>query len=371
MANDHHGCDYARNNDHCKCPENYVTPLNANPVTVPAVAATINLSVEGGQDEPFPEFPPASLDVIRLTAWALHGQESSPSLPEPLRVIQKCAPKNLIGMCMLSQRLQGDRVGATAVTEALELQRCPSLSCHVQTSNRNTGRAMWKDTATDGNPAGETARAMLDAFTSVGADQLDVTWTTRQGKKAEFRRHVPAATLRHFLPTAIASAEKKEWNVIVRPVSRRAVFIQLDDLSRAGVEQLKPDDTASHPRRRKPQLQGQIRAQFPPRAGGARHAGIDGEHHPARKHGIGGRAGEASVVYLPIRTQNRDQGRPDVSRADFTWCMTAISWDHGIEQTAARLMEESTRARENGEAYALLTAQNPAADARNRQRSRH
>jgi hypothetical protein len=70
--------------------------------------------------------------------------------------------------------------------------------------------------------------------------------------------------------------------------------------------------------------------------------------------------------------QNRDQSRPDVSRADFTCCMTAISWGHGIEQTAARLMEESTRARENGEAYALLTAQNAAAaDARNRQCSCH
>jgi hypothetical protein len=44
---------------------------------------------------------------------------------------------------------------------------------------------------------------------------------------------------------------------------------------------------------------------------------------------------------------------------------------HGIEETADRLMEESAKTRENGEAYTLLTAQNAAAaDARNRQRSR-
>jgi hypothetical protein len=40
---------------------------------------------------------------------------------------------------------------------------------------------------------------------------------------------------------------------------------------------------------------------------------------------------------------NRDKSGPDISRADFTWCMTAISWGHGIEETAARLMEESTK----------------------------
>ena len=69
--------------------------------------------------------------------------------------------------------------------------------------------------------------------------------------------------------------------------------------------------------------------------------------------------------------QNRDQTGPDISRADFTWCMTAISWGHGIEETAAMLMEESAKAKENGEGYALLTAQNAsAAEARNRQRSR-
>ena len=41
--------------------------------------------------------------------------------------------------------------------------------------------------------------------------------------------------------------------------------------------------------------------------------------------------------------------------------MIAIDWGHGIEDTAARLMLESTKAQENGEGYALTTATNAAA----------
>jgi hypothetical protein len=69
--------------------------------------------------------------------------------------------------------------------------------------------------------------------------------------------------------------------------------------------------------------------------------------------------------------ENRDTTGPDISRADFTWCMTAISWGWSVEDVAARLMQESAKARENGERYAKLTAKNAAAAAeRNRQRSR-
>jgi hypothetical protein len=50
--------------------------------------------------------------------------------------------------------------------------------------------------------------------------------------------------------------------------------------------------------------------------------------------------------------------------------MTALTWGFSIESTAAQLMEESSKARENGERYALLTAQNAAAAVERRQRSR-
>ena len=55
------------------------------------------------------------------------------------------------------------------------------------------------------------------------------------------------------------------------------------------------------------------------------------------------------------------EDRPDISRADFTWCRTAIEWGWSREATANRLMELSTKAKENGEAYAILTATNAAA----------
>ena len=53
--------------------------------------------------------------------------------------------------------------------------------------------------------------------------------------------------------------------------------------------------------------------------------------------------------------------RPDISRADFTWCMMAIDWGHSPEDTAARLMDVSVKAQENGEGYATTTAANAAA----------
>ena len=55
------------------------------------------------------------------------------------------------------------------------------------------------------------------------------------------------------------------------------------------------------------------------------------------------------------------EDRPDISKADFTWCMMAIDWGWSVTATAARLMEESRKAQENGERYALGTAQNAAA----------
>jgi RepB DNA-primase from phage plasmid len=55
------------------------------------------------------------------------------------------------------------------------------------------------------------------------------------------------------------------------------------------------------------------------------------------------------------------EDRPDISRADFTWCRTAIEWGWSTEDTAARLMQLSEKARADGERYAVLTATNAAA----------
>jgi len=51
---------------------------------------------------------------------------------------------------------------------------------------------------------------------------------------------------------------------------------------------------------------------------------------------------------------------PDRSSADFFWCLLAVQWGWGIEETVERLMELSDKAQENGEGYALRTAERAA-----------
>ncbi len=58
---------------------------------------------------------------------------------------------------------------------------------------------------------------------------------------------------------------------------------------------------------------------------------------------------------------NQGNTGPDTSRADFTWCMTALDWGFDIPETSAKLMGVSTKAKENGPRHAALTTQNAAA----------
>jgi len=71
------------------------------------------------------------------------------------------------------------------------------------------------------------------------------------------------------------------------------------------------------------------------------------------------------------------EGGPDLSMADFLWCMMAAQRGHSIEDIAGKLLEvsakaqEGARARLHDEGYALVTAQNAAAAAeRGRKRGR-
>jgi hypothetical protein len=45
----------------------------------------------------------------------------------------------------------------------------------------------------------------------------------------------------------------------------------------------------------------------------------------------------------------------------FPFCLLAIDWGWSIEETCERLLEKSSKPRENGEGYARLTAQRAAA----------
>jgi hypothetical protein len=58
------------------------------------------------------------------------------------------------------------------------------------------------------------------------------------------------------------------------------------------------------------------------------------------------------------RSTKPRQNPPDISRADFMWCLMAAQRGHGVEEIAARMMELSTKAAENGQNYTTRTAEN-------------
>jgi hypothetical protein len=55
---------------------------------------------------------------------------------------------------------------------------------------------------------------------------------------------------------------------------------------------------------------------------------------------------------------NSEETGPDISRADFVFCMTAITWGWRVAETADRVMEKSSKAQRSDRAYAELTARN-------------
>ena len=85
---------------------------------------------------------------------------------------------------------------------------------------------------------------------------------------------------------------------------------------------------------------------------------------PAPARSTAGRGGRwpsyaKCLSNAPMTTGQGD--RPDISRADFTFAVIAIDWGNSPEETAARLMQVSDKARENGPSYAEMTARNAAA----------
>lgn len=67
---------------------------------------------------------------------------------------------------------------------------------------------------------------------------------------------------------------------------------------------------------------------------------------------------------------NNSKTGPDISRADYFFALLAAQRGHSIEEIAGRLMEESSKARENGERYARLTAENATAANERQRRTR-
>ncbi|MDE2125275.1 MAG: hypothetical protein KGJ62_01650 [Armatimonadetes bacterium] len=291
-------------------------------------------------------------------------------------------------------------------------------------------RARWESRARAEHDAERTRRAyaaveMLDAFANVGAKAFDLTITSEIGEKVSFRRGVRGQELRRSLPDLLARCCAHRWNVIVRPKAP-PVFLQLDDLDaeRRGrldrvsflsletspgnfqawvaLNEVSSDDL---PRRLRLGVGADPSASGATRVAGSRN--FKPKYAPdypevavchVRPGNLTSEAELGAAGFLappdtrcagpvpkrrPLRTRKRwpsyercvadapaNHGgtAPDISRADFTFCLIAIDWGWTPDDTAARLMEESSKARENGERYARLTAQR-AADALTRRRT--
>jgi hypothetical protein len=264
----------------------------------------------------------------------------------------------------------------------------------------------------------EQAGEALELFASVGAHCFDLTQTDLDGHKRSFRPSQKLEVLRRCLPELIESAIQRQHNLIVRPRGATAELVQLDDLSGAVLERFNScafltlttspenhqawiavlecvpdlarrlrqgsgaDPSASgatrlpgsinYKRKYAPDFPAVRILQATPRrivtrlelealdllpAADARSATPPGRVSPGRraKHWP---SYERCLQAAPL-THHGD--RPDVSRADFTFCLIAIDWGWSLAQTCARLLEKSSKARENGEKYARLTVERAAA----------
>jgi len=259
---------------------------------------------------------------------------------------------------------------------------------------------------------------MLDAFASVGATAFDLSIISQSGEKVSFRRGVKLADLARNMPALLTTATTKRNNVIVRPHGEGVSFVQLDDLGAETLAKLAPAvflilktspgnfqawaaipgaDDKDFARRLRKGTGADATASGATRVAGSLNfkdkyapnfPRVEIERaQPGRKvtaadlDQLGLVAAPEKAPARPARSQASDSPRvwpdyarcidgaprnsagngPDVSRADFVWCMTALDWGWPAAEVEARLMEESAKASENGEAYAARTVANAAA----------
>jgi hypothetical protein len=268
------------------------------------------------------------------------------------------------------------------------------------------------------------AVAMLETFASVGVTAFDVTLINLAGEKTGYQAKRSIEELRRSIRQRLETVSRSQTNFIIRPRSTTATVVQLDDLDQAKADRVAPysfmvlrtspgnfqawvavRDAAVDFARRLRKGAGAD----PTASGSTRVAGslnFKSKYAPMFPVVEVARANDGNVVTVaaleltglvappeappvfldrasrPAGDRRRwpsyarcvqnappvHQGdRPDVSKADFTWCMTALDWGWPVEATAKRLMEESSKARENGEGYARATAQNAAAACARRQ----
>ena len=272
------------------------------------------------------------------------------------------------------------------------------------------------------SPTGQAVR-MLELFATVGADSFDVIHTNLAGEKRGFRPAQTLAQARESMRFLVPNAEKRKNNLIIRPRSSTVTLIQLDDLTPENLARITGKallTLSTSPAGRQAWISvkgapGGFSSRLKEELGADREASgatrIAGSYNFKKKYeptcplvsiltaqpGLIVTPDELEVlgVLAPVRPQPPplpfaasdpsprtgkwpsyarclegapigSSGNPKRTSADFTWCKIAISWGHSIEATAAKLMQESTKAQENGEAYALKTAQHAEYAARER-----
>jgi len=178
---------------------------------------------------------------------------------------------------------------------------------------------------------------MLDIFATVSADRFHVTWTDSAGHPRcprSLRRNLQS------LGGPLPHADNDDWLDAIHIAG-----IGPTDLGRAIPALL---DTANA---------DCLNLTIRPRGTGVRFIQPD----------------DLAVEKLPTLTRRHvshhrnDGSGPDRSRADYVWCVIAISWGHGVDDTAVRLLQETPKARGEGKSYALHTAHQAAAAAEHRQ----
>ena len=74
------------------------------------------------------------------------------------------------------------------------------------------------------------AMRMVDTFATVGATHFDLTHTNIDGEKRGFRPSQSTTQIKNSLPRLFPGATERQNNIIVRPLSEKVHFVQLDDL---------------------------------------------------------------------------------------------------------------------------------------------
>jgi RepB DNA-primase from phage plasmid len=282
------------------------------------------------------------------------------------------------------------------------------------------------------------AHAMLDAFASAGATAFNLTVTdtlTGPGsRKVLYRSNRPLEEMRRTIGVVMRDAERNRHNVIIRPLSKTATLIQLDDLDRERARQIAPHAVivfqtspakyqawvAVEPgapedfrRRLVTKIEADISASGSTRLAGSTNFKPDyapdfprvtirrtnsgnvttmaaleqagfvapreqppapapvetTDHQPkAPRQASRQRIGPKKLpsyekALASVGPAIRDRTKPDRSKADFLFCMTALDWGFTEQQAADALMQVSERAQDRREIepdYCITTARNAA-----------